>query len=75
MCYQESLQEDEGRGALQRPGGVGWGGKLTREGVYVYLQVIHSVVQQQPTQHCRAIIFQLKKKKKDEAQKTLVLLY
>ena len=42
----------------------GWDGKvrerLRREGIYVYLQQIHIVVQQKPMQHCRAIIFQLK---------------
>ena len=29
--------------------GVGW--RLQREGIYVYMQLIH-VVQQKPTQHC-----------------------
>ena len=34
----------------------------------VYLELIHNVVWQKPTQHCKAIIFQLKiiKKKKKE---------
>ena len=32
-----------------------------REGIYVYLQLIH-IEWQKPTQHCKAIIFQLKKK-------------
>ena len=40
--------------------GPGLGGRLRRKGIYVYLQLIHIVVQQKPTQHCRAIIFQLK---------------
>ena len=40
------------------------GGRLTREGIHVYLQLIHAVVQQKLTQHCKAIILQLKKKKK-----------
>ena len=31
-----------------------------REGIYVYLQLIHSVEQQKPTQYYKAIIFQLK---------------
>ena len=38
--------------------GLGWG-KLKREGVYVYLRLIH-VVQQKPMPHCKAIILQLK---------------
>ena len=44
-----------------------WGGRLTREEIYVYLYLIHIVVQQKLTQHCKAIILQskLKKKKKD----------
>ena len=33
---------------------VGWGFK--REGTYVYLWLIHIVVQQKATQHCKAII-------------------
>ena len=31
------------------------------EGTYVYLWLIHVDVQQKPTQHCKAIILQLKK--------------
>ena len=34
-----------------------WG---KREGIEVYLLLIHTVVQQKLTQHCAAIIFQLK---------------
>ena len=50
-------------GALWWPRGVGWGalwGKLKREAVLVYLELIHNVVWQKPTQHCKAIIFRLK---------------
>ena len=42
-------------------GGVG--GRLQREGIYVYIELIHFVVQQKLTQHCKAIILQFKKKK------------
>ena len=42
----------------------GVGGRLQREGIYVYIELIHFVVQQKLTQHCKAIILQLKKKKK-----------
>ena len=35
-----------------------------REGIYVYIQPIHFIVQQKLTQHCKAILSQLKKKKK-----------
>ena len=40
--------------------GSGVGGRLKRERIYVYLQLIH-VVQQKLTQHCKAIIPQFKK--------------
>ena len=36
----------------------GVGGKLEREGIYVYFWLIHVVVQQELTQRCKAIIFQ-----------------
>ena len=41
---------------------VGLGGRLKREGIYVYVSLIHAVVEQKPTQNCKAIILQLKKK-------------
>ena len=38
----------------------GWGaevgGKLEREGIYVYLELIHFVAQQKLTEHCKTII-------------------
>ena len=37
------------------------GGRLQREWIQVYLWLIHVVVRQKPTQHCKAIILQLKK--------------
>ena len=41
---------------------MGWevGGKLKREGTYVYLWLNHVVVGQKSTQYCKAIILQLK---------------
>ena len=39
------------------------GGRLKRERIHVHLWLIHIVAQQKPTQHCKAIILQLKKKK------------
>ena len=43
----------------------GWvGRRRKREGIYVYIQPIHFIVQQKLTQHCKAILSQLKKKKK-----------
>ena len=36
------------------------GGRLMREGTYVYLWLIHVGVWQKPTQYCKAIILQLK---------------
>ena len=35
------------------------GGRLKREGTCVYLWLIHVVIWQKPTQHCKAIILQL----------------
>jgi len=41
--------------------GWGWGGgRNKREFIYVYFQLIHFVVQQNPTEHCTTIILQLK---------------
>ena len=38
------------------------GGRETQEGgdmgIYVYIRLIHSVIQHELTQHCKAIIFQ-----------------
>ena len=39
------------------------------EGMFVYLGLIHFVVQQEKTQHCKAIILQLKHKNKKAASK------
>ena len=39
-------------------GGMKWAGG--REGTYVYTWQFHFVVQQKSTQHCKAIVFQLK---------------
>ena len=36
------------------------GGRLKREGTYVYLWLVHADVWQKPTQYCKAIILQLK---------------
>ena len=38
--------------------------RFKRKGIYVYLQLIHIVVQQKLAKHCKAIILQLKKQKK-----------
>ena len=50
--------------------GRGWGGRIKREGTYVYLWLIHSVVWQKPIQHCKAIILQFKRKKKKKKKLT-----
>ena len=46
------------------PRGMEWGrrvgGRFKTEGIYVCLWLIHIVVWQKPTQHCKAIILQLK---------------
>ena len=51
------------RGHLEGWGGGG-GRRFRREGKYVYLWLIHADVWQKPTQHCKAIIVQLKIKLK-----------
>ena len=39
----------------------GWvRGRFNREGTHVYLRLMHVVVWQKPTEHCREAIFQLK---------------
>ena len=37
-------------------------GRIRREGIYVYLRLIHVDVWQKPIQYCKAIILQLKTK-------------
>ena len=44
--------------------GEGMGGRLKRDGIYVYLWLIHGEVWQKPTKFCKAIILQLKKNRK-----------
>ena len=39
-------------------------GRSKREGIYAYIQLIHFIVQQKLTQHCKATIPPKKKKKK-----------
>ena len=34
----------------------GRGGRSTREGIYVFIQLIRVVVQPEPTEHCKAIV-------------------
>ena len=49
---------------------MGLGGRFKREGTYIYLGLIHIVVWQTPTQHCKATVPQLKKNgKKSEKEK------
>ena len=40
------------------------GGSFKREGMYVYLWLIHVDIWQKPMQYCQAIILQLNKSKK-----------
>ena len=46
---------------LEGWGGGRMGGRVKREGIYVYILLIHVIVQQKLIQHCKAIILQLKK--------------
>ena len=47
------------------------GGRLKREGVYVYLQLMHTVVQQKLTQYCKVTIPQLKNQQQQQQQQKL----
>ena len=41
-------------------GSVEVGGSFKREGIQVSIWLIHSAVWQKPTQHCKAVLLQLK---------------
>ena len=47
---------------------MGWGmrGRFKRRKIYVYVWLIHTVVWWKQKQHCKAIILQLKKRKKEK---------
>ena len=49
------------------------GGKAKTEGVWVYVELIHFAVQQNLTQHCKAMILHLKKKNLPVTKETWVL--
>ena len=51
---------------LEGWGGGRMGGRVKREGIYVYILLIHVIVQQKLIQHCKAIILQLKINLKNE---------
>ena len=40
-------------GALYQPRGVGWGGRLKREGKYAYIWLIHAEVSQKAPKFCK----------------------
>ena len=52
------MAQETQTGALYQPRGVGWGGRFKREGIYVYLWLIHVQVWQKTTKFCKAIILQ-----------------
>ena len=62
------MAQETQTGALYQPKGVGrggrWGGMFKREGIYVYLWLIHVEVWQKTIKFCKAIILQKKKKAK-----------
>ena len=51
-------------------GAVG-GGRLTKEGIYVYIQQFHIVVQKKQTQHCKAIMLQLGKSNNNKGKNSV----
>jgi len=51
--------------------GVGEGGRFKREGTHVYLWLVHIVVWQKPTQHCKTNTPQLNIKTNKQTKNTL----
>jgi len=45
---------------MTQRGGMGEGGRLKGEGIYVYSWLIHIIVQQKLRKRCKAIILRLK---------------
>ena len=66
--WEAAIQPGAQPGALWWAGGWGWGGgrEAHEGGAHVYTWLGHEVVQRKPTQHCKAIIFQSKKKTKTD---------
>ena len=44
-------------GALYQPRGVGWGGSFKREGIYVYLWLIHVEVDRKQQNAAKQLVF------------------
>ena len=65
-CVMQGAQA--GASVTTYRGGMGleMGGRFKREGTFVYLWLIHDDVWRKLTQHCKAIILQLKKKKPED---------
>ena len=56
-------QGGQSRGSVTAFRGRMWwevGGRVKREGTYVRPRLVHADVWQKPTQHCKAIVLQLK---------------
>ena len=77
ICY---MAQETQTGALYQPrqSGMGrdMGGGFKREGIYVYLWLIHAEVWQKTTKFCKAVILQLKNKlikQKLNIQKTKII--
>ena len=73
------MSQETQAGALYQPRWVGWGGSwegVSKEGIYVYLWLIHIEVWQKTTKFCKAISLQLKNKqiKNAEAKKNGILM-
>lgn len=70
-------------GSSARSPGMAWGwdgvvsGRLETEGICVCTQLIHTVGQQELTQHCQAVIYQLQKRKLQQKslKKKVPLIY
>ena len=73
-CISQGVQTSA---VTQQRGDLGWevGGTCQREGMYMYLLLIHADVWQKPTQHCKVIILQLKINLKKEGIMYLNILF
>ena len=65
ICMTQGTQSQ----CFVTPGEVGWGGSFQKEGIYVYLWLIHVSVWQKPSQYCNYPLIKNKKLKNREGKK------
>ena len=74
MCEAASGEVLRSTGSSACCSVMAWRGRvgtsLKREGIVIHIKLIHAVVQQKLTQHCKAIVFQLKIKSKFKKERS-----